>query len=128
MQFVITFQAFEGVVASIAPHGVGPGAAFEGVVARGAHDGVGVRWWCIANGQLKVAAGAQPTSVGGCDAQLQGTGCAGVGCAAQGARSGIEHQPRGQGRARSEAGAVAQLVVGVGIAEGGLGDGQHQGH
>ena len=128
MQFVVTFQAFEGVVASIAQQGVGPGAAFEGIVTRGAHDGVGVRRWGIADGQLKVAAGAQPPGIGGRDAQLQRTGCAGVGCAAQGARSGIEHQPGGQGRARNEAGAVAQLVVGIGIAEGGLGDGQHQGH
>ena len=128
MQFVVTFQAFEGVVASIAQQGVGPGAAFEGIVTRGAHDGVGVRGWGIADGQLKVAAGAQPPGIGGRDAQLQRTGCAGVGCAAQGARSGIEHQPGGQVRARNEAGAVAQLVVGIGIAEGGLGDGQHQGH
>ena len=84
------------------------------------------RRWCVVDSQRKGAAGAQASWVGGGDAHLQGACGVAIGRAAQGACGCVKHQPCGQGGTRGKAGAVAEFVAFVGVAEGGLWDEEHQ--
>ena len=123
---IVTGTAIQDVVASTAVQGVITGQAAQRIVASATVQGIGTR--CAVQSQIlhtdrhiKDVRGAQVATVPGGHFHAHRTEC----CrrTAEGAGSGIEHQPTRQRTAVCKCGAVGERITSVRIGEGSGGNG-----